>query len=164
MFNWSNEEVVITVYFSSRCIRPKSLCCLLLRRGHIRSLSAVERKIISITKQHPYLKSSNGHWDLNAIDRWMNDLIRSHESVNKLIKFSLEDAEDMALVSCPFGVFFTSTYRLLLIIETICRLSIGSNGKPRSRFHRPGIQHLQGFRNVSLRGLILDSTDNRSIH
>ncbi|KAF4772616.1 hypothetical protein PENNAL_c0131G03188 [Penicillium nalgiovense] len=97
MFNWSNEEVVITVYFSSRCIRPKSLCCLLLRRGHIRSLSAVERKIISITKQHPYLKSSNGHWDLNAIDRWMNDLIRSHESVNKLIKFSLEDAEDMAL-------------------------------------------------------------------
>ncbi|KAJ5531467.1 hypothetical protein N7527_004860 [Penicillium freii] len=97
MFNWSNEEVVITVYFSSRCIHPKSLCCLLLRRGHIRSLSAVERKIISITKQHPYLKSSNGHWDLNAIDRWMNDLIRSHESVNKLIKFSLEDAEDMAL-------------------------------------------------------------------
>ncbi|KAJ5849407.1 hypothetical protein N7455_009263 [Penicillium solitum] len=97
MFNWSNEEVVITVYFSSRCIRPKSLCCLLLRRGHIRSLSAVERKIISITKQHPYLKSSNGHWDLNAIDCWMNDLIRSHESVNKLIKFSLEDAEDMAL-------------------------------------------------------------------
>ncbi|KAJ5871073.1 hypothetical protein N7455_006014 [Penicillium solitum] len=97
MFNWSNEEVVITVYFSSRCIRPKSLCCLLLHRGHIRSLSAVERKIISITKQHPYLKSSNGHWDLNAIDRWMNDLIRSHESVNKLIKFSLEDAEDMAL-------------------------------------------------------------------
>ncbi|KAL2695824.1 hypothetical protein AAEP93_003124 [Penicillium crustosum] len=97
MFNWSNEEVVITVYFSSRCIRPKSLCCLLLRRGHIRSLSAVERKIISITKKHPYLKSSNGHWNLNAIDRWMNDLIRSHESVNKLIKFSLEDAEDMAL-------------------------------------------------------------------
>ena len=97
MFNWSNKEIVITIYFSSRCIRPRSLRSLLLRRGYDRSLGAIKRKIIYTTKQTPFLKSSNGHQDLNSIDRQMNDLIRSYE-VNNLTRFSLEDTEDMVLI------------------------------------------------------------------
>ncbi|OQD75863.1 hypothetical protein PENANT_c145G05160, partial [Penicillium antarcticum] len=97
MLNWMNEEIVITIYFLARCIRPKSLRDLLLRRGYDRSLSAIERKIISITKQYPFLKFATGQWDLKAIDRWMNDLVRSQESINKFTRFSLEDAEDMVL-------------------------------------------------------------------
>jgi hypothetical protein len=105
MLNWSNEEIVITIYFLARCIRPKSLRALLLRRGYDRSLGAIERKVISTTKQYPYLKSANGQWNLSAIDRWMNDLVRSQESVKNLTRFSLEDAEDMVLVSCLLEVY-----------------------------------------------------------
>ncbi|OGE47698.1 hypothetical protein PENARI_c038G08881 [Penicillium arizonense] len=97
MLNWSNEEILITIYFVARCIRPKSVQGLLLRRGYDRSLAAIERTIICTTKQYPYLKFANGQWDLSAIDRWMKDFVRSQESVNKLTRFSLEDAEDMVL-------------------------------------------------------------------
>ncbi|KAJ6038410.1 uncharacterized protein N7446_005210 [Penicillium canescens] len=97
MLNWLNEEIVITIYFFARCIRPNSIRGMLLRRGYDRSLGAIERKIISTTKQYPYLKFANGQWDLSAIDRWMKDLVRSQESVNNITRFSLEDAEDMVL-------------------------------------------------------------------
>jgi hypothetical protein len=91
---------VVTIYFLARCIRPKSLRGLLLRRGYDRSLGAIERRIISITNRYLYLKLANGQWDVNAIDRWMNDLVRNLESINNLTRFSLEDVEDMLLISC----------------------------------------------------------------
>jgi hypothetical protein len=33
---------------------------------------------------------------LNAVDHWVDDLLRNPELVNKLIRFSPEDAEDVA--------------------------------------------------------------------
>lgn len=88
------------VYFASRGIRPKTLHYLLLRRGFDRSTSAIEHKVVTIAQKHPYLKSPID-WNLVAVDRWIDDLLGDHESVNRLIRFSPEDAEDVALVSYP---------------------------------------------------------------
>lgn len=96
---WSLEEIVTIVYFLSRQIRPRSLHSILLRRGYDRSAGAIERKLSSITQQHPHLRPSEVHWDLDAVDRWIDDLLGNHESVNTLIRFSLEDAEDVVRVS-----------------------------------------------------------------
>lgn len=105
---WSHEEIVITVYFLSRQIRPRTLHYLLLRRGYDRSTRAIERKFFSITQQHPHLRTSKGQLDLDAVDRWIDDLLGNHESVNTLIRFSSEDAEDVILVSYTLEVVFNS--------------------------------------------------------
>lgn len=97
---YSSEEKAIIVYFASRRIYPKTLYYLLLRRGFDRSINAIERRVINIAQKYPYLKSQN-NWDLEAVDRWIDDLLGDHESVNRLILFSPEDAEDVALVSYP---------------------------------------------------------------
>ena len=49
--------------------------------------------------QHPHLRTSEGHWDLDAVDRWIDELLGNHEPVNTLILFSLENVEDRILVS-----------------------------------------------------------------
>ncbi|KAJ5369931.1 uncharacterized protein N7496_006023 [Penicillium cataractarum] len=92
---WSPEEVAIMVYFTSRQIHPKALRYLLLRRGYDRSTCAIEHKIFSINQQHPQLKS-RGDWNWDVVDHWIDDLLGNHDSVNKLVLFSLADAEDMA--------------------------------------------------------------------
>jgi hypothetical protein len=101
---WSQEEIVITVYFLSRQIRPRTLHYLLLRRGYDRSARAIERKLFSIIQQHPHLRRSEGHWDLDSVDSWIDDLLGDHDLVNTLIHFSPEDAQDVALVSRPVGM------------------------------------------------------------
>lgn len=98
------------VYFLSRRIRPKTLRYLLLRRGYNRSTRAIERKLLSITQKYPHLKP-HGHWDLEVVDRWVDDLLGGHELVNALIQFSSDDAEVVALVRYPFTLFFS---RLLM--------------------------------------------------
>lgn len=40
----------------------------------------------------------------DAVDSWIDDLLGDHESVNTLIRFSPEDAQDVALVSHPVGM------------------------------------------------------------
>jgi hypothetical protein len=96
-YHWSLQEVTIMVYFLSRQIRPKALRYLLLRRGYDRSIRAIERKVFSIAQKYPYLKPQ-GHWDLEVVDRWIDDLLGDHELVNALIQFSPEDAADVLLV------------------------------------------------------------------
>lgn len=44
--SWSNGEIGITIYFSSRLIQPITLSCLLLRRNYNRSPGAIEHKVI----------------------------------------------------------------------------------------------------------------------
>lgn len=114
---WSPEEVAIMVYFTSRQIRPKTLRYLLLRRGYDRSTRAIERKAFSITQQYPHLKAHRD-WNLDVVDLWIDDLLGNHDSVNKLVLFSLADAEDVAHASCLLkpiqpctnGVLVESTY------------------------------------------------------
>jgi hypothetical protein len=93
---WSKEELIVAIYFLSRLIHPKTVRCLLLRRGYNRSIGAIERKALSVAQQHPYLRSSEGHWDVSAADHWLDDLLGDHESVNRLVQFSSEDAKDVA--------------------------------------------------------------------
>lgn len=111
------RQLVITVYFLSRQIRPQTLHCLLLRRGYDRSTGAIERKVFSITQQHPHLRTSEGHWDLQTVDSWIDDLLGNHESVNTPIRFSEEDAEHVVLVSHPLEMILTYAYSLRLKIE-----------------------------------------------
>ncbi|KAK9646515.1 hypothetical protein HCH54_005254 [Aspergillus fumigatus] len=93
---WSNDELVIAVYFCSRRISSKSVSQLLTRRGYHRTSSAVERKIQAIVGDHLSLRPSEGSWDISAVDRWLDDILGSTEDVNRLIKFSPEDAEMVA--------------------------------------------------------------------
>lgn len=98
---WSNDELVIAVYFCSRRISSKSVSQLLTRRGYHRTSSAVERKIQAIVGDHLSLRPSEGSWDISAVDRWLDDILGSTEDVNRLIKFSPEDAEMVAQVGYP---------------------------------------------------------------
>jgi hypothetical protein len=64
----SNEELTVAIYISSRQIRSEALRCLLFRRGYIRSTRAIERKLVFIDQQHPFLRFSKGCWDLIGVD------------------------------------------------------------------------------------------------
>lgn len=109
---WSADEVTIAVYFSSRQICCKAVRFLLLRRGYDRSVPAIERKLLSISQQHPDLRTSEGNWELNVADSWIDAVLGDHESVNQLIRFSLADAEDVIAVCFRLGLlwpYFTLT-------------------------------------------------------
>jgi hypothetical protein len=94
---WSNSELVIAVYFSSRCICTKALFELLSRRGYQRTERAIERKVHDIVNSAPSLRP-NGQWDVDAVDRWIDDIL-DHDAVNRLTAFTPEDATVVALVS-----------------------------------------------------------------
>lgn len=104
---WSEEEIVIILYFLSRQIRPRTLRFLLLC-PYDRTTRAIERKIFSIIQRYPHLKPSKDYWNLDAVDNWIDGLLGSRESVNTLIRFSPADAEDVVHVSCFFGITFSS--------------------------------------------------------
>jgi hypothetical protein len=71
---------------------------LLTRRGYHRTPCAVERKIQAIVGDCPSLRPSGGNWDIDAVDRWLDDVLGNTDDVNRLIKFTLEDAEIVAQV------------------------------------------------------------------
>ena len=121
--SWSNEEIGITIYFCSRLIQPITLSCLLLHRNYNRSPDAIEHKVIAVTDQHPFLRPSGGCWGLSAVDCWIDDLVHNHESLNETIRFSLDDAEDVARVSLPFIPFSHFPLRILTESYRINRLS-----------------------------------------
>jgi hypothetical protein len=108
---WSPEEAAITIYFTSRQIHPRTLRFLLLRQGYDRSTQAIERKVFTTIQEHPHLKT-RGRWNLDVVDRWIDDLLGDHESVNTLILFSPEDAEDVACVRCTLKLILPYTHRV----------------------------------------------------
>ncbi|KAF4765904.1 hypothetical protein HAV15_010642 [Penicillium sp. str.  len=96
---WSDKEVTVAVYFTSRGVRPKSVRCLLKRRGFDRSCDAIESKVALVLKQHAHLRGPKGpkrRWDWRTVDGWIDDLLGSPELVNTLINIAFEDAEDVA--------------------------------------------------------------------
>jgi hypothetical protein len=95
---WSKNELVITLYFSSRHINSVSVSLLLSRRGFQRTPAAVERKIHEIVCDHPSLQAYEGSWDIDAVDHWLDNILGSIEDVNRLIEFAPEDAEIVAQV------------------------------------------------------------------
>lgn len=135
---WSVEETIIAIYFSSRCICPRSIRSLLLRRGYDRSTRAIEHKISCTAQGHPHLRPSKGHWDLDAVDWWLDDLL-SHESVNKLIPVSPQDVEDVATVTLP-----TLSHSLICVdgrlayLEPTCRRIIEIIANPQPSISEPG--------------------------
>lgn len=103
---WSKEEVIIAVYFTSRGVRPKSLRCLLKRRGFDRSCYAIKSKISHVLRRHTHLKGPKSLWDWRNVDQWIDDLLGDHELANTLISFLSEDADDIRLVSLTFHFHF----------------------------------------------------------
>jgi hypothetical protein len=95
---WTKNELAVALYFSSRRIRPESVSLLLVRRGYKRTPIAVDRKVNKIIRGRPSLLLSDYSWDIDAIDRLLDDMLGDPEIVNRLISFTPEDAEIVAQV------------------------------------------------------------------
>jgi hypothetical protein len=95
---WTNNELAIALYFSSRRIGPKSVSLLLDRRGYHRTPVAVDRKVNQIVSDFPSFLLTEDIWDIVAVDRWLDDMLGDPEEVNRLISFTPEDAEIVAQV------------------------------------------------------------------
>lgn len=90
---WTNNELAIVLYFSSRRIRSESVSLLLHRRGYNRTPIAAERKVDKIVSDCPSLRLFvEDSWDIDVVDRWPDDLLGDSEKVNCLISFTPEDA------------------------------------------------------------------------
>lgn len=96
---WSKEEIALSFYFLSRNIRPKTLFHLLQLRGYYRSLCEIERQIVTVAREFPRLRSSDGFWDTHAVDYWINTLVGNYMSLLELIRFSEKDAQLVAEVN-----------------------------------------------------------------
>jgi hypothetical protein len=129
---WSKDELVIIVYFSSRRISSIAVSQLLTRRGYHRTSSAVERKIQAIIDDRPSLRPSQGSWDINAVDRWLDDVLGSTEDVNRLIRFTSEDAEIVAQVGYAPEVDPSFCLLTFLTAEGSTSLSSRPYGHPRN--------------------------------
>lgn len=144
---WSNKEVTIAIYFRSRGFRTKSVHCLLKRRGFERSCYAIESKIALVLKRHPQLRGSKRLWDWRTVDRWIDDLLGSHEMANTLIDFASEDAEDVVLVSWmlyfhlhSYCSYFIRTNQFLTSWENFQSISIlGPRGIRTYPWWRPSL-------------------------
>jgi hypothetical protein len=127
---WSKDELVITLYFSSRRINSMAVSQLLTGSGYHRTSSAIEGKIQAIVDDRPSLRPSQRSWDVNVADQWLDDVLGSNEDVSCLIKFSPEDAEIVAQVGYASEVepsFFLLT---LLTAERSTSLSSRPYGHP----------------------------------
>lgn len=102
-WSWSLEEIIVVIYFTSRYIIPSTLRCLLAHRGYDHTTTAIERMIRKIADHKPSLRLARGQWDVRAVDGWIDGLLSDPESVNHIIRFTLQDAEAVASVSyIPF--------------------------------------------------------------
>jgi hypothetical protein len=95
---WTNDELAIVLYFSSRRIRSESVSLLLDRRGYNRTPVAIDRKVNKIVSGCPSLLLYDYTWDIYAVDRWLDDMLGDPEIVNRLVSFTPEDAEIVAQV------------------------------------------------------------------
>jgi hypothetical protein len=129
---WSKDELVIAIYFSSRRISSIAVSQLLTRRGYHRTPSAVERKIQAIIDDCPSLRPSQGSWDINAVDQLLDDVLGSTEDVNRLIRFTSEDAEIVAQVGYASEVDPSFCLSTFLTAEGSTSLSSRPYGHPRN--------------------------------
>lgn len=95
---WSDKEIVIALNFPSRGIQSKSLRSLMMRLGFKSSHRAIEAKVASLRQCYTTMKAENDLWDQRSVDKWIDDLFDSHEAVSGTIRFSSEDAKDVAAV------------------------------------------------------------------
>jgi hypothetical protein len=100
---WTNDELVVIIYFSSRRIGAKSISQLLSRRGYQRSTAAIKHKIREVVRTFPSLRPSAESWNKGAVDRWLDSRLGRAEEVNRLIEFTTEDAEIVAQVGPLFS-------------------------------------------------------------
>jgi hypothetical protein len=99
---WTNVELVIVLYFSSRHIDLKSISQLLSHRGFQRSSIAIKHKICEIVRTFPSLRPSAGRWDKDAVDQWLDNTLGNPKDVDRLVAFTSEDAETVAQVGQRF--------------------------------------------------------------
>ncbi|KAA8641404.1 uncharacterized protein ATNIH1004_001869 [Aspergillus tanneri] len=82
---WSDAELIVAVYFTSRGFTEAAVSQILHARGFRRSYDAVYRKIKDIRNKHPVLQAKDQDWDINAVDLWLDELSLDHQTVNHLI-------------------------------------------------------------------------------
>lgn len=95
---WTKDELIITLYFTSRRIDFKSISQLLSRRGFQRSSIAIKNKVYHIVRLFPSLRPSAKRWNKDAVDQWLDDTLGNSNDVDRLIAFTSEDAETVAQV------------------------------------------------------------------
>ena len=89
---WTDPELIIAVYFSSRGISYKAVERLLCKRGYRRTRHAIAAKLKAIACSYPTLRLTARVWNLAEVDKWIDNLSLSHSEVNLLIRFNEEDA------------------------------------------------------------------------
>ena len=62
--DWADEELIVTVYFTSRGYTDAAVVDVLKVRGYRRSVAAVRRKVEGIVREYPRLLSASGKWNI----------------------------------------------------------------------------------------------------
>lgn len=88
---WSDEELIVTVYFTSRGFLPEIVAEFLARRQLLRSLDSIHAKLLEITSTNPTLGMEAGVWDIQAVDKFIDGLSLDHDAVSQLIRFTKSD-------------------------------------------------------------------------
>ncbi|KAJ5808851.1 hypothetical protein N7474_010120 [Penicillium riverlandense] len=89
---WSDEEIIILVYYTSRGFKPSIVAEILSRRQFSRSLESIETMILEIVNDNPTLQVEPGLWDNQSVDQWIDALSLDHQTVSRLIQFTEADA------------------------------------------------------------------------
>ena len=82
---WADEELIVTVYFTSRGYTDAATVDVLEVRGYRRSVAAVRRKVEDIVREYPHLLSASGKWNIIEVDWWLDHLSLAHDTVSDLI-------------------------------------------------------------------------------
>lgn len=72
----------------------------------VRSRHATGSKISLVPKQHIHLRGPKRVCNWRAVDRWIDELLGSRKWVNETTNFAFQDAEEVALVSFMFYLYF----------------------------------------------------------
>jgi hypothetical protein len=112
---WTKDELIIVLYFTSRCIGFKSISQLLSSRGFQRSPTAIKNKVYQIVHAFPSLRPSAKGWDKDAVDQWLDDTLGNSNDVDRLIAFTPEDAETVAQV----GYMLSKGLHLPLVVSNL---------------------------------------------
>ncbi|EAS29983.3 uncharacterized protein CIMG_08729 [Coccidioides immitis RS] len=89
-FEWTDDEVIVAVYFASRGVYQRVIADLLSRRGFCRTPNSVNNKLVKLKEKCPELGSSR-HWNHLAVDSWLHGLLETSLVKADILEVTEED-------------------------------------------------------------------------
>ena len=112
---WSDEEIIMVVFFASQEIHHSTIKTILRRRGYERGRAAITLKLKKIRDTSPHLKGPSGNWWTDdSVHQWLNQQISSDE-IWALTRLS---DEEVALIREVSAERNQAARRLILLEET----------------------------------------------